>query len=151
MQLIANNKKAYHDFEILEKLEAGIELVGSEVKALRLGRANLKDSFVRIVKDEAILFGAHITHIATANPHYRPEEKRPRKLLMHRKEIDKWVRKVKQDGLAIVPLRLYFNEKNRAKVQIGLGRGKKLHDKRETLKQKTMQRDIQSAIKEKFR
>ncbi|MDR3346915.1 MAG: SsrA-binding protein, partial [Campylobacteraceae bacterium] len=86
---IARNKKALHDFEILENLETGIELKGSEVKAIRLGRINLKDSFVRIIKGEAFLLAAHISYLDTANPHFKPNETRERKLLLHRKQIDK--------------------------------------------------------------
>ena len=146
-ETIARNKKALFDYEILEKFEAGIVLAGSEVKAVRRGRVNLKDSFVKIIKGEAFLFGAHISHLDTANPYYKPNERRERKLLLHLKEIDKLEQKVAQDGLSIVALSLYFNAKNYAKVQIAFARGKKLHDKRETLKQKDAAREAQSAMK----
>jgi SsrA-binding protein len=146
-ETIARNKKALFDYEILEKFEAGIVLAGSEVKAIRRGRVNLKDSFVKIIKGEAYLFGAHISHLDTANPHFKPNERRDRKLLLHTKEIDKLFTKVSQDGLSIVALSLYFNAKNFAKVQIALAKGKKLHDKRETMKQKDAAREAQVAIK----
>lgn len=90
MKLIAQNKKALFDYEILESLESGIVLLGSEVKSLRLGRCNLKDSFIKIIKQEAFAFGIHISFLSTTNPHFRPDEKRPKKLLLHRKQIDKW-------------------------------------------------------------
>ncbi len=150
IKIVTTNKKARHDYEVLETLEAGIELKGSEVKSIRMGRVNLKDAYVRIIKGEAWVFGMHITLLETTNPHYRPDEKRPRRLLMHRKQIDKWYGRVKQEGLAIVPLMLYFNEKNRAKLQIALAKGKKLYDKRETLKRKTAEREAQRAMKLRY-
>ncbi|NPA29494.1 MAG: SsrA-binding protein SmpB [Epsilonproteobacteria bacterium] len=150
IKIVTTNKKARHDYEILETLEAGIELKGSEVKSIRMGRVNLKDAYVRIIKGEAWVFGMHITLLETTNPHYRPDEKRPRRLLLHRKQIDKWYGRVKQEGLAIVPLMLYFNEKNRAKLQIALAKGKKLYDKRETLKRKTAEREAQRAMKLRY-
>jgi len=147
IKIVTKNKKASYDYEILQKLEAGIELLGSEVKSIRMGRVNLKDSYVRIIKGEVWAFGMHISFLESTNPHYKPDEKRPRKLLLHRKQIDKWHGRLKQEGLAIVPLMLYFNEKNRAKLQIALAKGKKLHDKRETLKRKTAEREAEAAMK----
>ena len=145
--LVFKNKKAFHDFTIMESMEAGIVLEGSEVKALREGRANLKDSFVRIIKGEVFLFNMHISHLSTAHTTYRPDERRERKLLLHKKQIDKLFVKVTKDGISIVPLKMYFNAKNKVKVQIATAEGKKLHDKREDLKKKTMQRETQIAIK----
>lgn len=135
------NKKAGHEFFILEKYEAGIQLQGSEIKAIREARVNLKESFVRIIKDEVFLLNAHITHLSTAHATYRPEEKRDRKLLLHRNEIEKLAKKVERDGLTIVVTKMYINARNLVKVQIALAQGKKLHDKRNDLKQKTMQRE----------
>ncbi|MBE0492183.1 MAG: SsrA-binding protein SmpB [Sulfurospirillum sp.] len=146
-ETIARNKKALFDYEILEKFEAGIVLAGSEVKAIRKGRVNLKDSFVKIIKGEAYLFGMHVSYLDTANPHFKPDERRDRKLLLHAREIDKLFVKVAQDGLSIVALSLYFNAKNFVKVQIALAKGKKLHDKRESLKQKDALREAQTAMK----
>ena len=146
MKILVKNKKAYHDYEILEKFEAGVVLKGSEVKALRMGRGNLKDSFVRIIKGEVFLLGAHISYLETTNPYYKPDEKAPRKLLMHRKEIDKLLGKVTKDGLTIVALSLYLNNKNIIKASIALAKGKTLHDKRETLKRKTADRETKTAI-----
>lgn len=147
VNLTFKNKKAFHDYFILETYEAGVELKGSEVKAIREGRVNLKDSFIRIVKNELFVFNMHITHLSTAHTTYRPNERRDRKLLLHRREIDKMQSKVNKDGLTIVPLKLYFNSRNMVKMQVALAQGKKLHDKREDLKKKTMQRETQQALK----
>ncbi len=144
---VFKNKKAFHDYEILDTLETGIVLEGSEVKAIREGRVNLKDSFVRIIKNEVFVLNMHITHLSTAHTIYRPNERRDRKLLLHRKEIDKLFSKVTKDGITLVPIKLYFNSKNILKMQIATARGKKLHDKREDLKQKSIKRDIQQALK----
>ena len=145
--LVFKNKKAFHDYEILDTIEAGIVLEGSEVKAVREGRVNLKDSHVRIIKNEIFVLNLHITHLSTAHAIYRPDERRDRKLLLHRKEIDKLFMKVTKDGITIVPIKLYFNSKNMLKIQIATARGKKLHDKREDLKEKSMKRDIQRTLK----
>ncbi|WP_104637827.1 SsrA-binding protein [Helicobacter felis] len=147
MREIARNKKAFFDYEILETLEAGIVLVGSEVKAIRAGRVNLKDNFVKIVRGEAFLFGMHISHLKTANIYYKPEETRVRKLLLHKKQLAKWFAQVGQQRLSIVALKLYFNQRNRAKLQIALVKGKKLHDKRESMKKKALEIDAKMALK----
>jgi len=147
-ETIARNKKAFHDYEILDRFEAGIELKGSEVKAIRAGRVNLKDSFVKIIKGEAYLFGMHISHMKTANVHYAPDEKRDRKLLLHKREIEKLDKKVARDGLTIVGLSVYFNSKNMVKLQIALAKGKALHDKREAMKQKDAKRETARAMKD---
>ncbi|MGD9554731.1 MAG: SsrA-binding protein SmpB [Arcobacteraceae bacterium] len=145
--LVFKNKKAFHDYFILDTYEAGVQLKGSEVKAIREGRINLKDSFVRIIKGELFLLNMHISHLSTAHTTFRPDERRDRKLLMHKKEIAKLFEKVTKDGITIVPLKLYFNSKNLVKVQIATAQGKKLYDKREDLKAKTMQRETQQALK----
>ena len=147
-ETIAKNKKAFHDYEILEKFEAGLVLKGSEVKAIRAGRVNLKDSFVRFVKGEAFLFNAHIGLLSTTHHYYGHEERGTRKLLLHKKEIVKMTAAVEKDGLTVVPLQMYFNRKNIVKIQIGIGKGKKQHDKRNDLKEKDMKRDIQRALKD---
>ena len=141
------NKKAFHDYNILETFEAGIELKGSEVKAIRAGRINIKDSFVRIIKNEVFLLNAHISHLETAHTTYRPDERRDRKLLLHRKQINKIYERVTKEGVTIVPLKIYFNSKNRVKIQIAIASGKKLYDKREDLKRKTQERDMKIALK----
>ncbi|TQR29336.1 SsrA-binding protein [Campylobacter sp. MIT 99-7217] len=147
MKIIARNKKALFDFSILEKFEAGIVLKGSEVVALRQGRANLKDSFVRIIKGELFLLNAHISYLNTTNSHFRHEERGARKLLMHRKQIDKLLGKVSIEGFTLVVLELYFNHKNKAKATLALAKGKNLHDKRESLKKKQANLEARAAMK----
>lgn len=148
MKILIQNKKAYHDFTIIKDYEAGVVLKGSEIKSLRAGRGNLKDSFVRIIKGELFLLGAHISYLGTTNAHFRPDEKAPRKLLMHRKEIDKLLGAVSTDGYTLVVLSLYLNSKNRLKAKIALAQGKNLHDKRETLKKKQADLDAKRALSE---
>ena len=145
---IAQNKKAFHDYHILEKFEAGLVLEGSEVKAVRASRVNLKDSFVRLVKGEAFLFNAHIGRLPTTHHYYTHEERRSRKLLLHKKELNKLKSAVQRDGHTIIPLQLYFNNRNLVKIQIAIAKGKNLHDKRQDLKQKDMKRDIARALKD---
>ena len=145
--LVFKNKKAFHDFTILDSLEAGIMLEGSEVKAIREGRVNLKDSFVRIIKGEVFLLNAHISHLSTTHSTYRPDERRSRKLLLHSKQIAKMYSKVTKDGITLIATKLYFNDKNMVKVEVATAQGKKLHDKREHLKVKAMKRDTEIALK----
>ena len=147
INIIAKNKKAYHDYEILEKYEAGIVLQGYEVKALRAKRANLSDAFCRFIKGELHLMNTHIAHLDTTNINFARETRSPRKLLLHKKELDKLYEKVQKDGLTIVPLMLYFNERNYMKVSIAVAKGKQLHDKRETMKRKTQLREAAQAMK----
>jgi SsrA-binding protein len=145
--IIAQNKKARHDYEILEKFEAGIVLLGSEVKALRAKRANLNDAFCRFIKGELYLMNAHIADLETTNRHFSRDSRTPRKLLLHKKELLKLHNKTAKDGLTIVPLMIYFNERNLAKVSIAIARGKKLHDKRADLKAKTLDKEAKMAMK----
>jgi len=147
-ETIAKNKKAYHDYFIEDKFEAGLVLSGSEVKGIRAHRVNLKDSFVRLVKNEAFLFNAHIGRLDTTHHYYGHEERGTRKLLLHKKELQKMQKSVTRDGYTIVPLQLYFNARNIAKIQIGVARGKLLHDKRNDLKEKDQKRDIARAMKD---
>lgn len=147
MKVIANNKKARFDYLIHQTFEAGIALSGAEVKSARLGRVNIKDSFVRIIKGEAFLFNAHFSHLATTNSHFKPNELRVRKLLLHKREIARLFGQVSQKGHTIVPLSLYFNKKNILKAQIALVSGKKLYDKRASLKEKTLKREAEAAMK----
>lgn len=144
---VARNKKAYHDYEILEKYEAGISLLGSEVKAIRNGRVNIRDSFISIYNGEAFWKQAHISVLETTNAHFRHEETRIRKLLLHKEQIAKLTGAVSEKGLTIVPLALYFNHKNIVKLQIATARGKKLHDKRHDLKKKTLEKEAKQAMK----
>jgi SsrA-binding protein len=142
------NKKAFHDYIIEDIFEVGIVLDGSEVKAIRAGRMNFKESFVRIIKNEVFILNMNISHLETTHTTYRPEERRDRKLLMHRKQINKLFEKVTKDGYTIVATKMYFNKHNILKVNIGIAKGKKNYDKREDLKQKTMQRETQRVLKE---
>lgn len=148
MNAVATNKKAYFDYYFEEKFEAGIVLGGSEVKGIRAGRVNLKDSFVRFVKGEAFLFNAHIGRLETTHHFYAHEERGNRKLLLHKKEIAKMVKAVERDGYTVVPLQLYLNAKNIVKVEVAIAKGKLLHDKRNDLKEKDMKRDIERSLKE---
>ena len=149
VKIIANNKKAYHEYFVLDKLEAGIELVGTEVKSIRAGRVNLKESWCMIKNGEIFVNGMHISPYEQGNI-FNKDPFRVRKLLMHRKEIDRLFGKTKQDGLTLIPLSVYFKN-SRVKVEIGLCKGKNLHDKRETLAKKQAQRDIDRAMKERSR
>jgi SsrA-binding protein len=148
--IISKNRKAFHDYEILEQYEAGIVLTGSEVKAIRANRVNLKDSFVKIIKGEAWWLNGHISYLETTHSFFKPDERRARKLLLNKKEINKLIGKTHATGLTITTLSLYFNSKNIAKLKIALAQGKKDYDKRESLKQKNLQRDIQVALKNKY-
>ncbi len=145
--LVFKNKKAFHDFTILDTLEAGIMLEGSEVKAIRNGRINLKDSFVRIIKGEVFILNMHISHLSTTHTTYRPDERKDRKLLLHTKQIAKLYSKVTKDGITLIATKLYFNDKNKIKVEVATAQGKKLYDKREDLKVKSMQREAQQVLK----
>ncbi len=140
------NKKAYYDYEILEKYEAGIELKGTEVKSLREGKANLRDSFVRIENGEAFLFNAYIAPYTHGNL-FNHEPTRRRKLLLHKSEIKRLLGKTQEKGLTIVPLRMYFNNRGKVKVEIALVKGKKKYDKRETIKRRELEREAQKAMK----
>jgi SsrA-binding protein len=139
MKVICANKKAYHDYHIEEKFEAGIALTGTEVKALREGKANLKDSYARVKDCELFLVNAHISPYSCGNI-YNHDPKRTRKLLMHAREIDRLIGKVKERGYTLVPLSLYFNKRNMAKMEIALAKGKTLYDKRESIRKKDEKR-----------
>ena len=147
-ETIAKNRKAYHEYFIEEKFEAGIVLQGSEVKGIRAKRVNLKDSFIKFMKDEPTLFNAHIGRLETTHHFYSHEERGARKLLLHKKQIAKMLKAVNRDGYTIVPLQMYFNDRNLVKIQIGIAKGKQLHDKRADLKAKDMKRDVDRAMKD---
>ena len=147
MKVVATNRKAYHDYDIFDKYEAGIELKGSEVKALRKGRANLKDSFVKIKNKEAYWIQGHISNLDTTYSAFRHDEKRPRRLLLHKDEIAKLAGYTSERGYTLVPLRLYFNNKNRAKLEVAVAKGRKLHDKRQAMKEKELKKEAQAAMK----
>lgn len=146
-KLIAQNKKAHHDYFIEETYEAGIVLQGTEIKSIRAGRANLRDAFARVEKGEVFLHNMHISPYEQGN-RYNHEPLRTRKLLLHRKEIQKLIGATKEQGYSLVPLKLYIKD-GFAKVLIGLGKGKKKYDKREDLKRKEAKREIERAFHQK--
>ena len=148
MKVISNNKKAFHEYIVQDRFEAGIQLTGGEVKAIRAGRVNLRESYVRIDKGEIFLLQAHISHLETTNSAFRYDEIRKRKLLIHKKEINKLFLKVSKTALTIVPIKIYINKKNMIKVEIALAQGKNNHDKREALKKKSVKREMDRIIKE---
>ncbi|MCE5258377.1 MAG: SsrA-binding protein SmpB [Chloroflexi bacterium] len=148
-RIVAQNRKGYHDYFISDTLEVGIVLVGSEIKSIRDNQVNLRDSYVTIRNGEAWLIGAHIAGYTEAS-YQDHDPRRDRKLLMHRREILKWRIMVEQKGYTIIPLKLYLAH-NRAKVEIGLARGKREYDKREAIAERESERDIDRAIKEAYR
>ena len=142
------NKKAYFDYEILEEYEAGIVLKGTEIKSIRAGKANLKDSYAIIRNNEVFLLNTHISHYEQGNI-FNHDETRTRKLLLHKKEILKIKEALEQKGLTLIPLKLYFKE-NYAKIILGLAKGKKLYDKRESIKKRDNLIEIKREIKNRF-
>ncbi len=146
LKLVANNKKAYHDYFIEEKIEAGIALAGTEVKSLRQGKCSVKEAFIRIDNGQVTIYQMNISPYEQGNI-FNKDPIRPRRLLLHKKEILKLSTKIKEKGYTLVPLRVYFSG-SYAKVEIGLAKGKKLYDKREDIAKKDQMRDIQRAHKE---
>ena len=144
--VLARNKKAFHDYFIEDKLEAGIELVGTEVKSVKAGKVSIKESFIRIIKNEIFIMNMHITPYEFGNIN-NLSESRVRKLLLNRKEIEKWAAKIKEQGYTIIPLSVYTKQRL-VKMEIGLAKGKKLHDKREALKRKDQERDMKKVQKD---
>jgi SsrA-binding protein len=140
------NKKAFFEYEIIESFTAGIVLLGTEIKSIRAGRANLTDSYCQFVSGEMFVRNLHISEyeLGTCNNHIA---KRDRKLLLQRRELLKWQKKVKESGLTIIPLKLFVNEKGLAKIEIGLCKGKKVYDKRESIKQRDASRDMDRVMK----
>ena len=147
VKLIANNKKAYHDYFILEEYEAGIELVGTEVKAIRMGHCSIKEAFISIRDGEAVVNGMHVSPYEKGNIFNR-DPLRPRKLLLHKYEIRKIAGKLAEKGFTLVPLQVYLKE-NLVKVKIGLARGKKLYDKRADIAKKDARREAEREFKDK--
>ncbi len=147
IKTVAQNKKAYHDYFVLEEYEAGIELFGTEIKSIRQSKVNLKDAWCNIVDGEIFVNGMHTSPYDHGNIFNR-DPMRVRKLLMHKREINRLFGTVKQDGLALIPLSVYF-VKGRAKIKVGLCKGKKLYDKRDAAAQKDAQRNIERAIKDR--
>lgn len=144
-KVVCVNRRARHDYVIEETHEAGLVLTGSEVKSLREGRANLKDSYARVDRGEAFLLNAHISHYPAAH-HFNHDPTRTRKLLMHKREILRLMGKVQEKGLTLVPLRLYFKD-GHAKVELALARGKKLYDKRSAIREREVHREMERAMR----
>ena len=148
-KLIANNKKAYHDYFILDTYETGISLAGTEVKSLRMGKCSIKESFVRIEKGEVYIYGMHINPYEKGNI-FNKDPLRVRKLLLHKTEINKLAAKIAEKGYTLVPLQVYFKG-SLVKVEIGLARGKKLYDKRDDIAKKDQRREVEREFKQTFR
>ena len=148
IKIIAKNSKAYHDYFILEKFEAGIALAGTEVKSIRLGNVNLKDSYCIIKDGQLAVHGMHISPYEKGNI-FNKDPRRPRQLLMHKREIMRLLGKVKQDGYSLIPLSVYFKD-SRVKVKVGLCKGKKLYDKRQSAAEKDAKRQMDRAMKERY-
>lgn len=145
IKLIANNKKAYHDYFVDEKYEAGIVLHGTEVKSIRMGHCSIKEAFVRIENEEVWIYGMHVSPYEKGNI-FNKDPDRPKKLLMHKSEIRKLIGRTKEKGYTLIPLQVYFSQ-GKAKVEIGLCRGKKLYDKRADIAKKDMQREAERDFK----
>jgi SsrA-binding protein len=148
IRVVADNRRARFHYEIIDTYEAGIELQGPEVKSLRAGRSSLSDAYAVMQKGDLVLINAYIPEYREAN-RFNHQPRRPRRLLLHRREIDKLAQGVLRDGLTIVPLKIFFNPRGRAKVDIALARGKKAHDKREAQKERVWQRQRQRLIRER--
>lgn len=147
-KIIANNKKARHDYFIEEVYEAGMALTGTEIKSMRQGRINIKESYAKIEGNELILYGMHISPYEQGN-RFNVDPLRPRKLLLHRQEIRKLIGYTTQKGLTLVPLNVYINEKGLAKMEIAVARGKKLYDKREDIAKRDTERRMQQEMKDR--
>jgi SsrA-binding protein len=147
-QIVASNRRAFHEYHIVETFEAGIALMGTEVKALREGKANLQDSFARIEDGEVLLYHAHIQPYSHGNIQNH-DPLRVRKLLLHRQEIQRLLGKTQERGLTLIPLKLYFNKVGRAKVELALAKGKTGPDKRESIKRREAAREIQRGMRER--
>ncbi len=145
---VATNRKAYRDFFVVESIECGIELKGSEVKSIRDKKINLEDSFARINNNEIILYSAHISPYAQAS-YLNVDPVRPRKLLLHRNQIDKFTVALTQRGLTLVPLKAYFNDRGIVKIELALCKGKKLYDRREDVKRKEADRMVKRVLKQR--
>jgi SsrA-binding protein len=148
LKTVADNRKARFNYEIVDTYEAGIALTGTEVKSLRGGKATIGEAYAGPSGDEFFLFNAYIPEYLQAN-RFNHETRRPRRLLLHKRQIDKLIGATQREGFTVIPLKIYFNERGRAKVELGLGRGKKLHDKRETEKERTWNRERARLMREK--
>ncbi|MDD5291589.1 MAG: SsrA-binding protein SmpB [Candidatus Omnitrophica bacterium] len=147
--LIATNSKAFRDYSIMDNVEAGIELKGSEVKSVRDKQVSLNDSFARIERGGIILYNCHIASYEKRDGFDKPEPTRPRRLLLHKNEINKLAGKVNQRGFSIIPLKMYFNQRGFAKVELALAKGKKLFDRRRDIKERQLNRELKRAVRRK--
>lgn len=146
MKIVAENKKAVFNYEIIERLEAGVSLLGSEVKSVREGRVSLKESWADIKNGEVFLLNCHISPYEAAN-RFNHEPMRPRKLLLHRQEIKRLTGKIKEKGLTLVPTKIYLNDKGKIKVELALARGKRAYEKKEAIKARDIEREVRAEIK----
>jgi len=148
--VITTNKKAYHDYHIIEKFEAGIELTGTEVKSLRAGHAHLKDSYARIRNGEAFLLKAHISQYKYSSGYDNHDPERDRRLLLHKKETVRLKKSIETKGLTLIPLQMYFNDRGKVKVEIGIAKGKRQYDKRAAIAEKDIKREIERTRKGQY-
>ncbi|WP_339134591.1 MAG: SsrA-binding protein SmpB [Candidatus Electrothrix sp. GW3-4] len=147
MKIVCKNKKAFHDYHIDKTMEAGMVLTGPEVKSLRAGRANIKDGYAQLKNGEVFLYNIHISPYAFTS-HSATDPLRVRKILLHKREIRKLIGKLNEKGVALIPLKIYFINNGKAKIELGLARGKKLYDKRAALKEKQSKRDVQRSLRQ---
>ena len=148
-KMIANNKKAYYEYFIEDKFEAGIVLAGTEVKSIRMGKVNIKESYAQVKDGEVFIHGMHISPYEMGN-RFNRDPLRVRKLLLHKREISRLIGYIQQKGLTLVPLKIYINPKGLVKVEIGVGRGKKMHDKRDSIAKRDSERRIAQALKDRY-
>lgn len=146
MKVIANNKKARHEYFIDEVYEAGLVLTGTEIKSIRNGKVSIKEPYAKIINGEVLILGMNISPYEQGN-RFNVDPLRPRKLLLHRREINKLIGKIKVGGVTLIPLRIYLNDRGRAKIEIAVARGKKLYDKRDTIAKRDTERKMQRAMK----
>ncbi len=151
MKVIATNKKGYANYEIIQTIEAGISLTGNEVKSLRLGMANIKDSYAVVKNGEVFLVNFHISAYPYSSPFVKYDPERERKLLLHKAEIRKLYGKVRERGLTLIPLEIYFNEMGRVKVKLALARGRKKWEKKEVIKEREIKKEIGRELKKRFK
>lgn len=146
MKVIANNKKARHEYFVDEVYEAGLVLTGTEIKSIRNGRVSIKEAYAKIINGEALILGMNISPYEQGN-RFNVDSLRPRKLLLHRREINKLIGKLKVGGVTLIPLRIYLNDRGKAKIEIAVARGKKLYDKRDSIAKRDTERKMQRAMK----
>lgn len=146
MKVIANNKKARHEYFVDEVYEAGLVLTGTEIKSIRNGRVSIKEAYAKIINGEALILGMNISPYEQGN-RFNVDSLRPRKLLLHRREINKLIGKLKVGGVTLIPLRIYLNDRGKAKIEIAVARGKKLYDKRDSIARRDTERKMQRAMK----